>query len=1031
MTKLILTDSQFNVLDCLLDELSFSTDANERNLVFCEEKISLMTERKICGRFTGSFNTDVYSFGNYMRKKIKIQKLLSKEGSSMAVKRVLSKIPLKRFSASKTGLAPSLYELIAQLKSAKVSVENLKTATDCAKGLLKDKLADIVQVYSAYENFLKENGYDDQNSSLSYLPEIIRNDQSIKGSNVYIIGFTGFTAQIRSAIKTLLLTAKSVTAILVNGENGFAYVNETANDFKDICASVNIKPTVKFKPSPYPKEAEIISRSLFNPVVKNNKTDTEKVVFSAFGDVYKEAEAVAENIYSLVKDGKCRFRDITVCVPDSEQYKDALAWAMQTLSVPYFLDTVTVPVNHPLISLILSYIEVFKQNFEKRAVKDFYKNTLVSDDKDLNDEFENYLLRYNVNYSAIKKPFKFGDNGQDVARLEEFRQYICSLLEKFDVRALIKLTNAQEKLSLHTEKLKSVGENVSGDINSQIFSAVDGVLSEMEEILGQTQISYSEYKSVFLSGIASLELSVIPQYNDAVFVGGFKEAGLVQNKYLFCMGLTSCVPQAKEDVALLSDVDINSLLELKVLVEPKIKVINHRTRQDVTLCLSAFKEKLYLSYPIIDSVGKQNVKSQIFSYIQNAFTLKPFESESLYLTEKQGYNSFAKGCSEFCEGLNDDFILPATFYHTVNKDVTEKILSNANKQVKIRLDKNSKTVFNNVSSPTDIEEYYKCPYRFFLKKGLKLNERKESKADSLSIGNIMHEALKCFFSEIDKIYDYNFDRKIDDILERVLNKPDFAPLKDDSETANSLYRVADECKKYCKKVYDNYKRTDFKKVSTEVGFGNVKGAVYPAVMLNDGRVKLSGRIDRVDEYKDYCRIIDYKTGKTSVDISDKSLFTGNKLQLYLYAKAVNDKKTAGVYYLLVSDEYSSQDAKEKSFATGKTLDDVELVKAQDNGIYTDDSGEFTGVKMQKDGKLKNTTDKVTFSALTEYALKLSDKAVRQMEGGVIVASPYKGECSRCGFKAMCQQETPEEREVGSVNEQTIETAIYGEEECHN
>lgn len=1030
MTKLILTDSQFNVFDCLLEELSNHVGASECNLVFCEEKISLMTERKICERFTGSFNTDVYSFGNYMRKRIKPDKLLSKEGSSMAVKRVLSKIPLKRFSASKTGLAPSLYELIAQLKSAKVGVEDLKNATVGAKGLLKDKLTDIAEVYSAYEDFLAENGYDDQNSSLSYLPEIIQNDLSVKECNVYIIGFTGFTAQIRSAIKTLLLTAKSVTAILVSGENKFAYVNETADDFTDICASVNVKPIIEKRLTRYSEEAKTISRGLFNPIAKNNKITTEKIVFSTFGDIYKEAEAVAETIYSLVKDGKCRFKDISVCVPDTEEYKDALSSAMQILSVPYFLDTVTVPVNHPLISLILSYIEVFKQNFEKKAVKNFYKNPLISDDKDLNDEFENYLLRYNVNYSAIKKPFTFKEEGQDVSRLEEFRLYICSLLEKFDVREIIKRINAEEKLLLHTEKLKNCGQNLAGDLNSQILSAVDGVLSEMEEILGQTQISFSEYKSVFLSGIASLELSVIPQYNDAVFIGAFKEVGLVKNEYLFCMGLTSAVPQAKEDVALLSDIDINALSELKVLVEPKIKVINHRTRQDITLCLSAFKERLYLSYPIVDSVGKQNVKSQIISYMQNAFTLKPFAKESLYLTEKQGYNSFARGCSEFCEGINDDFTLPATFYHTVDKDITEKILSNANKQVKIRLNKNARAVFGNVSSPTAIEEYYKCPYRFFLKKGLKLNERKESKTDSLSIGIIMHEALRCFFSEIDKINDINIDRKIDEILEKVLNKSDFAPLKDDSETANSLFRVADECKKYCKKVYNNYKQTDFKKVSTEVGFGDVKGAVYPAIILNDGNVKLSGIIDRIDEYNDYCRIIDYKTGKTSVDISEKSLFTGNKLQLYLYAKAVNDKKLAGVYYLFVSDEYSSQDAKEKTVATGKTLDDIELVKAQDNGIGTDNVGEFTGVKI-KNGELKNTTQSKTFDALTDYALTISNNAVKQMTDGVIVASPYEDTCSNCVFKAMCQQDAPEIRKVGSVSEETIEKAIYGEEECRS
>ena len=1028
MAKLILTDSQFNVFNCLIDQLKKS-HGNERNLIFCEEKVSLMTERMICDAFNGSFNTDVYSFGNYMRKKHPLEKVLTKEGSAMVVKRVLKDLPLKRFSQNKLGLAPSIYNLIAQLKSAKVGVEDLRFAVSNARGLLKDKLGDALEIYSAYENFLNAFGYDDQNSSLSYLPEIIANDEEIPSSDVYLIGYNGFTAQMKTAIKHLLLKAKSVTAILVEGNNKFAYVNETANAFIDVCASVKIKPEINVVPTAYVNEAKIISKTIFNPTVQNKqKQRTDKIYFSTFSDKFDEAESIAQKIYTLVKEKKYRYKDFCVAVSDVVGYKDAICSAFNLLDIPYFLDTVTVPFNHPLVTLITSYIDVFKYNFDRKALKDFYKNPLVSQDKDLTDDFENYLLKYNVNYSTIKKPLKFDDPAMDRQKLEEFRVYICSLLENFDVKNLLNILEVKQRLLEHTEKLKALNLTVESDINDQIYDATEKILNEMQAILGQTKVDYNEFKAIFLSGVSALELSVIPQYNDAVFVGAFKEASLSLSKHLFCMGLTSDVPMAKEDVAILTDSDINALEKLKILVEPKIRIVNHRERQNVALGLSSFSEGLHLSYPISDGEGKQTVKSQIISYLTNAFTVKSFTPNNGYLTEKQAFYSFAKGCSDFSQGIDDDLTLPASFYHVSDKQRSDKILLNANKQIKLRLENDVKAVSGKISSPTAIEDYYKCPYRSFLIHGLKIKERKQGKPDGPSVGNVMHETLCRFVSEIKNITNENFDNVFNDIINTVLSSQDFSWLFDDPETQNAINRTVSECKKYCRKTLENYNRTDFKDVKTEVGFGDVKEPLYPAVILGDGKAKISGRIDRIDTYGDYFRIIDYKTG--SIDSTDKALFSGNKLQLYLYASAINDKKPAGVYYLPISDDFSNDEKQKGSLAEGKTLNDLQIIMAQDKTVLSDTVGEFTGVKIQN-GEVKKATDIETLKAFMDYAKKISEKAVNQINDGIIVASPYKDVCKYCAFKAMCNQDNPDQREVGSVTEQTVYDSVKGEEECPN
>ena len=73
--RLIITDSYFNIFPVLTSCLKGKTNTlDDKNVVFCEEKFSLMAERYICSELSGSFNTDVYSFGNFLRKKKNLKK---------------------------------------------------------------------------------------------------------------------------------------------------------------------------------------------------------------------------------------------------------------------------------------------------------------------------------------------------------------------------------------------------------------------------------------------------------------------------------------------------------------------------------------------------------------------------------------------------------------------------------------------------------------------------------------------------------------------------------------------------------------------------------------------------------------------------------------------------------------------------------------------------------------------------------------------------------------------------------------------
>lgn len=1033
MVNLISVNSYFDLFPNLIKLLKEKpNDLEKKNLVFCEAKISLMAERYICAELKGSFNTEVYSFGNYLRAKKKMENLLSKEGSAMVVKRILSTLSLNCLNRSKSGLAPTIFELIIQLKSAKITPQDLSNASSQVSGVLKNKLQDIALIYTEYENYINEQGYIDQSTALSFLPELINQSNDIKNSDVILLGYSGFTAQMRTIISTLIDRAKSVTAILLEGENPHVYVNETVNFINELCQSKKIKIKKTKIDGNFIKEGKIVVENLFSPkdISSNEKILTDKIKVLSAKNPSEEIKRVCSVIRDLVVNKKCRYKDISIALSQNDFYKDEIETTFKNLDVPYFLDEKKVPESHPLVGLILSYINAYKKGLERTELISFFKNPLFESDKYLTDAFENYLIKYNVNYGRIRKPFTFeGVSGVEVSKLEELRVRLCSHFEKFDLKKMLKDLSAKEKLIAFAESLRELGESEQASVTEQIYDAVVDIIDQMSMMLGGVELSLNEYKNVFLSGISALKLSIIPQYNDAVFIGGFKEVGLAKAKYVFAVGLTVDVPTVSNDVSLLSDSDIETLEQIKVLVEPKIRVVNHRTRENVAMALASFSDGLYLSYPIADVSGSKNVKSEILTFFNRTFTLSPFPQYDEYLTYKQGLISFARACGEFAEGKGQDgkpydFTLPSSFYSVVGEDKLGSLLHSANKEIKTRLD-GDRSLVKKVISPTTIEDYYKCPFRAFASHNLKISEREDGKVGVLSVGNLMHEILSQYVQDVYSINSKEESNALfEKIKDKVLEKDEYKKYLEEPSTFETVKRVLRECKEYAFKTYLSLRNSEFKQSKTEVGFSDNENAEFPAISLSAGQVKIKGKIDRVDIGDKYFRVVDYKTGKA--DSTEKSLFAGVKLQLYLYALAVQNKykdqeKTpAGVYYLPVSDKYEKLEDKEKSLAVGKTLNDREALLTQDVEFFERGESAFSSATLDsKSGKIKNAVDKKTFDAYMNYALKISEKATEQLKEGVMIALPYQDACKYCTFSSMCEFNGDNERTLGKVDDSSF------------
>lgn len=1005
--ELIITDSYFKVFDVLTDRLiSKSRDIDNKNVVFCEEKISLMTERAICDKLGGSFNTDVFSFSNYLKSKKPIN-ALSREGSAMVIRRILAGIELNALNKSRASISPALFDLIAQLKSASVSHKDLSDALPLLSTEKRGRLADVAKIYAAYDEFISERGFTDQSTFMDDLPAVIEGDKSLNNAEIFLLGYNSWTAQARRAITSLIKTAGKVNAILTGGKNEYLFLNETAGEFKKICKSVGVSVKESFVSSYQNSSAGRIAETLFAPAFKGGNAPCNDVFVMSAKTPESEIKNAAVYIADQVKHG-ARYRDFTVALPDETVYGEDVKRVFDLYGIPYFLDEKIKPECHPLVRLIYSFIDAKRKNYDRKAVISFMKNPLFCDDKELTDFIEDKLYYYNVNYRRIYEPFPIARGEEIELRAEEVRKTLCDALSCSGVRALLKKLNVHEKLELNTKRLSDIGQTLKARVNEQIEQSVLKILDDMDSILDGVVITPDETKSVFKSGVNALELSVIPQYADAVFVGGYRSTALAKAKCLFAVGLTSDVPSVKSDAALLTDADIDAL-KSKIVIDPTIRIVNLREKENFGVALAAFSDRLVLSYPETSFSGAKNLCGDALRFIKKAFTVKPFAISGRYLTEKEGLLSFAEDCAAFSKGEIDDFTTATSYYEATKNGTADKLLKYSNREIKERISDIGRDLFTE-TSPTKIEDYYKCPYQAFARRVLRLKEKDEGGISNISVGIFLHDVFRFYFSRISEVHDRtSSDKLYDECKTLVMSSPDYKKFSSDAEMKNVFDRVVSEGREYCFKSFLYLRDSKFKPYKLE------KRVEY---VLPKTGVKLVGTVDRVDKFGDFLRIIDYKTG--NADFNNSMLYSGNKLQLFLYAASfIGGARISGLYYAPVSSAYKSADKKVKknSITVGKTLDDVNAVSAQNY------DGDFVFADASlKDGGTDKTVSEAEIKACIEYAEMLCEKAIEEMRSGVMMPSPYEGQCDNCPLKGMCDSDG-RERSVGAVSGEEIIAAV--------
>jgi ATP-dependent helicase/DNAse subunit B len=233
-----------------------------------------------------------------------------------------------------------------------------------------------------------------------------------------------------------------------------------------------------------------------------------------------------------------------------------------------------------------------------------------------------------------------------------------------------------------------------------------------------------------------------------------------------------------------------------------------------------------------------------------------------------------------------------------------------------------------ILSPTALESYIACPFRFFLGQVLRLEplEEPREEIDSTDRGLAFHRALSRLHRQL---RDEGIHQPVEEVETRLLARLEEAADEcavRSSPASEALWRIEAERLKRLGVRYRTHWR-DFlepwlkrslhlKPHSFEVAFGlpAAEGEIVAGPLViraEDVEIRISGRIDRVDVVETETEvgfwIIDYKTGRSGYYTASE-LKEFRKLQLMLYALATEQVLLAGkkarplgLAYWLVAD----------------------------------------------------------------------------------------------------------------------------------
>jgi len=966
------------------------------------------------------------------------------------------------------------------------------------------KFADIGLVFKEYLKAI-ENRFANPDVQLTEVCRAVAEADFVRGAKLWVDGFAGLTTSELAILAELLKVAADARIAICLDPSKLDLANPDASKIEAVglfgptertycdlfetikkCKLKLLEPVVLGEAVRFSSSRQLahVERNIFKlEAAKIPVSDDIRIVSAP--NVRAEVQFVARKILELVRERNYRYRDIAVIASDIERYQYYVKAYFDDYGIPFFIDRRKSLSRHPVVQLLCSSLQVVIGGFSHSDIFAYLKTDLVPVERCDVDLLENYCLAFGINAGdwQSEKQWRFAEEGDEdfdeqyinrirakvIAPLLKLRDMFClgdNSSKAVDASRFMRIVfdfleglKVRERIADWIREAADAGDYAAVDEHRQFYNKLLNVFDELVEVFGEQQMMCEDYFAILNSAFSQLTLAFIPPTLDQVLVGSIERSrhpdlkavfliGATQRQFPTPVGFESILTDDDRKAAEQADFELSATVS-QTLTERQYLAYIAFTRPSQFLCIT---------YPLADDRGSAVPRSQFIDNLESLF--ENLEEESIAGTqigiEKVHSESELANllCSELGKDASHDS--PQDYRNRLgellndicsDKQLTQlgsTVVSAINYDNHAKLDRGVvKELFGEQMkvSATRLSTFAACPYQYFAKYILKLEERREFKFEPMDVGTFYHRVLDVMLKRI------NGERKdfaaIDDeLLLKLLREEISRFVREDSFISNfnrrgahnafiihSAGEVLEDC---VLAIAQMVRAGEFRPKLSEVSFGEVKGAHGTLgryeLALSEGRVlSLDGKIDRLDiaefDGEKVAIVFDYK--RRGKSFSWSKLYYGLDMQLPIYMLACRNAsdlllkigEVAGAFYMPVEvsptattlDELPKKtegfDYKAKGIFNGEFSEQLD-------GITSSGWSKFYSFRItKKDGQYGDYGKSGALKSDDfEKVLKFTERKIvelaKEILSGKIDVKPYRlsteSPCSFCKYKPVCR-----------------------------
>lgn len=915
-----------------LDEVLFVVPTNRKVRSFKREIISVSPKQATANLHIHTLSTLSLSLFNLTYSDEFF--LLDDTTAVVLLNNAFNKIKPSYFANYKdeipTGTLERIKNVISEYKRNGITPELLIKQASELSGSEKNKAVDIANIYSEYYKDCVQNRLFEIGDVYRFLNEISHEefskafDELFGGVKLILInGFDEFTVP---EIDLLNRISDCCEDFLIQFDyfkfnpNLFSHLDECFSQFQ----KRGFKEVTDLSESQNLKFHSVLREKLFSFYKDKKQSTDEKIFIVKTASPEKEIKFIAKEIKRLLIEEKIPPEKICVAFNLISEHSKIIRDVFTEYGLPFNLtDRFALSESQPIIALI-NLLEIVENSF-------FYKNIfrtlsgrwieldgvdlsnllLVASDLKIISGYTNWIDSIDNVLEEIKNISDDDERNflpeENYLKAKEDIMKIAQILQPFTQKLTVdEFYNHLNSLIIRLGFIpKSVNDHKDyAEKNVRAFTSFVQIINNLFELMkielgSESKHSLSYYLKNIKSALQFGRYNLREKIDSGILVTSINEIRGLHFDYLFIGGMT--------------DGEFPTRYQPEIFLSGSFRKADYKhileERYHFYQALCTVRKVLYLTYPFADE-KKQFTASTFLKDLSNVlitYEINAEEYDNIIASEKELLSAISKeeiNSEQMRKYLNAYGFEPTKIHEDISID-EERIRNpfgenpyngylsdNLNEKAVERL----KALSGNNYSATQLEEYAKCPFQYFLRRILFINiiEEPTEEIEAFELGSIIHSILYTFYKtireqnkKVENCTDEEFAefvRLIFLIAEKKTEHIKFSsPYSffeyekifgiNGNKQHSILYKFLEEERK---------DKNGFTPEFFELEFGR-KSVPSVKVKLND--ISFRGKIDRIDVNpgQKLYKVIDYKLGGKKPSKEDFNLGISLQLPLYLYA----------------------------------------------------------------------------------------------------------------------------------------------------